>query len=64
MNDLTIASPDPSQQDREIWQSLQAAIANSSGFKRWQLQQVDRDSSPLEVRVRLYLKETLATLAY
>jgi hypothetical protein len=64
MNDLTIASQDPSQQDREIWQSLQAAISNSSGFKRWELQQTDRDSFSLEVRVRLYLKETLATLAY
>jgi hypothetical protein len=64
MNDNNISTKDPSQQDLEIWQSLQAAIANSSGFKRWQLQQIDRDSSPLEVRVRLYLKETLATLAY
>jgi hypothetical protein len=65
MNDTTIA---PIEQDREIWQSLQAAISNSSGFKRWQLQQVNEsvnsDFSSLEVRVRLYLKETLATLAY
>jgi hypothetical protein len=65
MNDITIA---PIEQDREIWQSLQAAISNSSGFKRWQLQQVNEpinsDFSSLEVRVRLYLKETLATLAY
>lgn len=64
MNDNNTATQDPSQQDREIWQSLQAAISNSSGFKRWQLQQTDKDSSPLETRVRLYLKETLATLAY
>lgn len=49
------------------WESLKAAIATSSGFKRWQ-QEVKIDQQPqepnLDNQVRSYLKETLATLAY
>jgi hypothetical protein len=53
--------------DSEIWASLKQAIANSSGFRRWQ---VERNSDSqlnglgLDVLVRRYLRETLETLAY
>lgn len=51
-------------QDREIWNSLCKAIANSSGFKRWQKEQGVVLTGNLDSDVRLYLEETLETLAY
>lgn len=53
-------------EDSEIWANLRAAIANSSGFQGWKQQQktaVLADLS-LDKQVRLYLRETLETLAY
>jgi hypothetical protein len=56
--------------DRQVWASLKQAIASSSGFQRWRLeQQLDEESqykpSPdSELLVRRYLRETLETLAY
>jgi hypothetical protein len=51
----------------EIWNSLKSVIAASSGFQRWQLEllqmEVQQDLS-LDYQVRLYLRETLETLAY
>lgn len=55
------------ERDREIWQNLKEAIANSSGFARWQLENdLSRPQSreALEEQVRAYLRDTLATLAY
>lgn len=55
-------------QNSEIWESLKKAIAQSSGFKRWQQEQVNikeklgRDN--LDIQVSLYLQATLKTLAY
>jgi hypothetical protein len=53
--------------DSEIWESLKQAIANSSGFRRWQVER-DRDDQfkalGLDGLVRRYLRETLETLAY
>ena len=41
------------------------AIANSSGFKGWKQQQSPSlTASSLDKQVRLYLRETLETLAY
>ncbi|NJL82453.1 MAG: hypothetical protein HC890_04870 [Chloroflexaceae bacterium] len=57
----TTLSPDI--QSAQVWASLQQAIANSSGFRRWQ-QERPASSNGLEEQVRRYLKETLATLAY
>jgi hypothetical protein len=54
-------------EDSQIWQSLKNAIAASSGFQRWQLEQqtVDRfQSLSLDQQVQRYLRETLETLAY
>jgi hypothetical protein len=56
------------EEDSQIWQSLKQAIASSSGFQSWQLeQQLDSDGRPpinLDRQVRTYLRETLETLAY
>ena len=53
-------------QDREIWESLQRAIAASSGFQCWQQEQPNQQSAKvsLEEQVRRYLRQTLETLAY
>ncbi|MGB5963525.1 MAG: hypothetical protein WBG73_23005 [Coleofasciculaceae cyanobacterium] len=54
-------------QNSQTWDSLKQAIANSSGFERWQqehsvAEQLQEYS--LDHRVRRYLRETLETLAY
>ena len=53
-------------EDAELWQSLKYAIANSSGFKSWRSEQNTsiKDTTSVEQMVRLYLRETLETLAY
>lgn len=53
-------------QDAELWQSLKSAIASSSGFQSWRSEQSSSitDTSSNEQLVRLYLRETLETLAY
>lgn len=53
----------------EIWPSLKIAIASSSGFQRWQLENpiADNDqdhNNSIDQRVSRYLRETLETLAY
>lgn len=53
-------------QDAELWQSLKCAIAASSGFQRWRSEQsakLTTDASDDQL-VRLYLRDTLETLAY
>ncbi|MDB9495155.1 hypothetical protein PN441_03795 [Spirulina major CS-329] len=53
--------------DQDVWPSLKQAIANSSGFGRWQSLKQASDtplSDNLDEQVRRYLRETLATLAY
>lgn len=51
-----------------IWDSLKCAIAASSGFQRWQTENLSLDAQlqelSLERQVRRYLRETLETLAY
>ena len=52
-------------EDSEIWANLRAAIANSSGFQGWKQQQSQElVGLSLDKQVRLYLRETLETLAY
>jgi hypothetical protein len=54
-------------EDSQIWQSLKQAIAASSGFQRWQLEQqtlADFNALSLDKQVQRYLRETLETLAY
>lgn len=50
-----------------MWESLKQAIANSSGFQTWRLEQSQEltgTSTNLDALVRRYLRETLETLAY
>jgi hypothetical protein len=57
-----------SQFSEEVsWDSLQRAIAASSGFQRWCLEQdvtLMQNKEILEQLVSRYLRETLETLAY
>ncbi|PSB22694.1 hypothetical protein C7B61_15445 [filamentous cyanobacterium CCP1] len=56
------------------WDNLKRAIASSSGFQRWQAEQTETKTQPLEKSldagasldhlVSRYLRETLETLAY
>ncbi|AMW29820.1 MULTISPECIES: hypothetical protein [Arthrospira] len=55
------------RRDSQIWSDLKQAIATSSGFKRWQLDRNSRENLQnlnLDQQVRIYLRETLETLAY
>lgn len=58
--------PAYASQDAELWQSLKNAIATSSGFQRWCSEQPAAISKATsnEQLVRLYLRDTLETLAY
>lgn len=50
--------------DADLWNSLKQAIANSSGFQSWRSEQSVSEDTSVEKLVRLYLRETLETLAY
>lgn len=67
MASSTISANFEYEQDYEIWESLKQAIAASSGFQRWQAEQANHNPLNLvnlDSQVRLYLRETLETLAY
>ncbi|GAB4523419.1 MAG: hypothetical protein Tsb0014_00920 [Pleurocapsa sp.] len=64
MTNSTVSSSSSNQQDQAIWLSLRKAIAKSSGFQRWQQEQSKITDYSLDTQVRLYLEETLETLAY
>ena len=64
MANSSVAPQSGSNQDRAIWNSLQQAIANSSGFKSWQQERNVSVEENLDIQVRRYLEETLETLAY
>ena len=55
-----------SSEETETWANLRAAIATSSGFTGWKQQQspATLETLSLDKQVRLYLRETLETLAY
>ena len=53
--------------DQAIWENLRSAIAQSSGFTSWQIENGVQDTESknnLDEQVRNYLRETLETLAY
>jgi hypothetical protein len=50
--------------DSQVWESLKRAIAESSGFHRWQLDRTHAQDLSLDAQVHQYLRETLETLAY
>lgn len=62
----TFTISDSSSEDTTVWSSLKRAIATSSGFQRWksELSLDVLEKTPLDQLVRLYLRETLETLAY
>lgn len=62
---FSAASADMTQ-DAALWESLKNAIAQSSGFQSWRSEQLSNitATSSDEQLVRLYLRETLETLAY
>ncbi|NEP12136.1 MAG: hypothetical protein F6K14_18390 [Symploca sp. SIO2C1] len=67
MASSTISKSSQFSEDRQIWDSLKQAIASSSGFERWQIEHPVEDQLKkynLDTQVRLYLRETLETLAY
>lgn len=55
-------------EDGQIWSELKEAIASSSGFQRWRLEQISTEAQiqnlSLDHQVSRYLRETLETLAY
>ncbi|MGF1478279.1 MAG: hypothetical protein ACFB4I_02135 [Cyanophyceae cyanobacterium] len=54
-----------SSNEASVWESLKQAIAQSSGFQRWQQNNAAQiQQTSLDAQVRLYLQETLKTLAY
>jgi len=59
-------SPSHATDNAELWLGLKSAIAASSGFQSWQAEQPSSITATTSVEnlVRLYLRETLETLAY
>ena len=65
MTQFSSAKTHDASEDSTTWANLRAAITNSSGFKGWKQQQSPSlTASSLDKQVRLYLRETLETLAY
>jgi hypothetical protein len=66
MTNSTVTTESRFSSERDVWASLKQAIAKSSGFKSWQHQQKQpkTEAPNLDSQVRLYLRETLETLAY
>lgn len=60
------ASAEAATHDAQLWDSLKSAIANSSGFQSWRSEQLAAITTEIsdEQLVRLYLRDTLETLAY
>ncbi|KPQ37071.1 MAG: hypothetical protein HLUCCA11_03890 [Phormidesmis priestleyi Ana] len=61
-----LSSASHAAQDSELWQSLKNAIAASSGYQSWRAEQLKAITTTIsdEQLVRLYLRDTLETLAY
>ena len=58
---------DTRQSEVSQWHELKSAIAASSGFQRWRLEQISHtqiQNLSLDHQVSYYLRETLETLAY
>lgn len=66
MANLSSAEPSHAAQNSDMWQSLKNAIAQSSGFQSWRSEQLKSITTSIsdEQLVRLYLRDTLETLAY
>ncbi|MGQ9866105.1 MAG: hypothetical protein ACUVSQ_07450 [Pseudanabaenaceae cyanobacterium] len=60
----TVAGAAAATPTMDIWQSLRRAIAQTSGFQRWQAEQGEQADCEPEAQIDRYLREALATLAY
>jgi hypothetical protein len=61
------SSPTLLDENGAYWADLQRAIANTSGFRRWMIEQNISDKEQvdsLDQLVSVYLRQTLETLAY
>lgn len=61
------SSPTLLDENGAYWADLQRAIANTSGFRRWVIEQNISDKDRIESLdhlVSIYLRQTLETLAY
>ncbi|MEM1393114.1 MAG: hypothetical protein AAGG00_07430 [Cyanobacteria bacterium P01_H01_bin.150] len=68
MTSFTVKNDGNLKGDAEIWNNLKQAIAISSGFQRWQVEQLQSglqiEQLSLDEQVQRYLRETLENLAY
>ncbi len=66
MSNITSTESNHAAENTELWQGLKMAIAASSGFQRWRSEQLSSVDSAVsdEQLVRLYVLDTLETLAY
>jgi hypothetical protein len=66
MGNSTTFSDTPLHNDHHTWEHLKQAIAVSSGFQRWQQEQLEscKNRDDIDSRICSYLRETLETLAY
>ena len=68
MNSFTVKSDNNLKGDIDTWNNLKQAIANTSGFQRWQMERIQSGFQIVEIsldeEVQMYLRETLETLAY
>ncbi len=66
MANLSSAETGHAAQDTELWESLKSAIAASSGYQSWRTEKLKSITTAVsdEQLVRLYLRDTLETLAY
>ncbi len=66
MANLSSAEAGHTAQDAELWESLKNAIAASSGYQSWRAEKLKATATAVsdEQLVRLYLRDTLETLAY
>ncbi|MEL7142691.1 MAG: hypothetical protein AAGL08_10800 [Cyanobacteria bacterium J06573_11] len=66
MANSSSTAPGHAADDAQLWQSLKSAIATSSGFQSWRSERSSsiKANTSTEQMIRLYLRETLETLAY
>ncbi|CAO5019938.1 hypothetical protein MICAER10613_011720 [Microcystis aeruginosa] len=66
MGNSTTFSDTPFHKDHHTWEHLKQAIAASSGFRRWQQEQLEsgKNRDDADAHICSYLRETLETLAY
>ncbi len=54
----------PAVKSSTTWGVLRQAISNTPGFQYWRNSDLGNESKDLDALVRIYLRETLETLAY